>query len=60
MVLPWFPCMPCARAIIQAGIVELVATKPNFADPKWGEDFIGATEMFAETGVAVRYYCEAA
>src|SRR3954447_3751356 len=22
MFLPWFPCMDCARAIVQAGIVE--------------------------------------
>src|SRR5260370_34651295 len=22
--LPWFPCMECARAIIQTGIVELI------------------------------------
>src|SRR5690242_7044614 len=29
MYLPWFPCMDCARALIQSGIAELVAFEPN-------------------------------
>ena len=37
--LPWYPCMDCARALVQAGIVELIAVEPDLADPKWGEDF---------------------
>src|SRR5271166_5144739 len=26
MYLPWFPCMACARALVQTGIARLVAT----------------------------------
>lgn len=54
MYLPWFPCMDCARAIVQSGIVELVAIKPNTDDRKWGADFRNAAEMFGEAGVSVR------
>jgi dCMP deaminase len=55
MYLPWFPCMDCARAIVQCGIQELVAVKPNLADPRWGGDFEDAIEMFRETGTLVRF-----
>lgn len=53
--LAWFPCMDCARAIVQSGIAELIAHKPDEADPKWGAEFTAALTMFREAGVAVRY-----
>jgi dCMP deaminase len=56
MYLPWFPCMDCARAIVQAGISELVAIKPDPEDPKWGSDFIAAQELLDEAGVRIRWY----
>ena len=55
MYLPWFPCMDCARAIVQAGIVELIAIEPDLTDSQWGGDFQSATELLAEAGVAVRF-----
>lgn len=55
MYLPWFPCAACARAIIQAGLSELIAAKPDFTDSKWGEDFRVATVLLSEGGVAIRY-----
>lgn len=55
MYLPWFPCMDCARAIVQCGLSELVAIKPDLSDPRWGGDFESATEMFSATGILVRY-----
>jgi dCMP deaminase len=55
MYLPWFPCVDCARAIVQAGIVELIAVKPDLADPQWGEGFAVSTELLQEAGVIVRY-----
>ena len=55
MYLPWFPCMDCARAIIQSGIVELVAFEPDLDDAKWGEDFRSAIEMLQQAGTIVRY-----
>src|ERR1700719_2153770 len=33
MYLPWFPCMACARAIVQVGIARLVALQPDTLDP---------------------------
>ena len=56
MYVPWFPCMDCARAIVQSGISELVALEPDLLDPRWGEDFREALDLFSECGVAVRYY----
>lgn len=53
--VPWFPCGECAKAIIQSGIVELVAYQPDFTDAKWGQDFMRVVEMLGEAGVRVRY-----
>jgi dCMP deaminase len=46
--VPWYPCMDCARGIVQSGIVVLVATPPNFDDPIWGEQFRLVQSLFAE------------
>jgi dCMP deaminase len=53
--LPWFPCMDCARALVQVGIVELVALKPDLNDPKWGEDFKRVGTLLSEAGMALRF-----
>jgi len=55
MYLPWFPCMDCARAIVQSGIAKLVAYRPDLSHPTWGEDFRFAIALFEETGVKVRF-----
>lgn len=55
MYLPWFPCMDCARAIVQSGLKELIAYPPDFAHPTWGRDFHLATELLKEGGVNVRF-----
>ncbi len=55
MYVPWFPCVECAKAIIQAGLSEVVAYEPDFAEPKWGADFKIVQEMFSEAGIVVRY-----
>ena len=59
MYLPWFPCMDCARAIVQCGLVELVAFEPDLADPRWGTDFQNAISLFNETQVRVRFIAHA-
>lgn len=53
--LPWFPCMDCARALVQVGCVEVVAVKPDLSNPKWGTDFQRAAVLFEEAGVSVRF-----
>lgn len=55
MYVPWFPCMDCARGIVQCGISRLVARKPDLADPTWGGHFADAITLFQEAGVAVTF-----
>lgn len=55
MYLTWYPCADCARAIIQAGISHLICREPDWADPRWSEDFAIVREMLAEAQIAVRF-----
>lgn len=53
MIITMFPCMDCARAIVQSGIREVLAPKPNLNLPVWGEHFRRALFLFQEVGVRV-------
>jgi len=53
--LMWYPCMDCARAIVQAGIVEVVAVEPDWNDPTFADDFRDVKQLFVEAGVACRF-----
>lgn len=55
MYLPWFPCVDCARAIVQAGIAELYVKPPDLSDRQWGESFAVSIELLDEAGVLVRH-----
>lgn len=55
MYLMWFPCVDCARAIIQSGIEELICYKPDFEDTRWGEQFRVALDLLYECKVIVRF-----
>lgn len=46
-----FPCVGCAKAIIQSGIVCVVSPAPDFNDPKWSDEWRVSEQMFAEAGV---------
>ena len=49
------PCADCARAIIQAGIVELVITHYILGkDPMWEESCRRGEEMMLEAGIRLR------
>jgi len=52
--VPWFPCGECAKAIIQAGIVEVIGYQPDLTEKKWGPEFVKVTQMFKESRVTVR------
>lgn len=54
MLVTHYPCMDCARAIIQAGIKHLAIPIPdkNFYE-RWSEHIIRADRLFAECGVTV-------
>ena len=60
MYIPWYPCSPCARAIIQCGIHELVVIEPDWKDAKWRDDFEVSKEMLDEVvakgRISVRFY----
>jgi dCMP deaminase len=53
MYVPWFPCMDCARALVQAGIRRLVAVPPDLSDSRWGGHFEAAMELLSEAGVEI-------
>lgn len=52
------PCAPCARAVIQAGIIEVIADKEWDKNPplKWKESKKASLEMFEEAGIKVRHF----
>jgi dCMP deaminase len=54
--LPWYPCMDCARGIVQSGISMVVAYRPDNDHPTWGPDFRLSSELFAEAKVRVVLY----
>lgn len=54
--VPWYPCADCARAIIQAGIVEVIAREPDWNHPTYKDSFSVTTEMFEEARIRVRFY----
>ena len=51
----YFPCATCAGAIINAGIIRVVAPLPDLNHHRWGQSWKTAIEMFKETGVQVSY-----
>lgn len=54
--LPWYPCADCARAIIQSGLVALVALRSESRDPIWDDHFRVSSLMLAEAGVRVKLW----
>ncbi|HEY1942909.1 MAG TPA: dCMP deaminase [Roseiarcus sp.] len=50
----FFPCIDCARAIVDAGIACLDTPAPAFDDPVWGAAFERSQVILQEGGVAVR------
>lgn len=52
------PCAECAKAIIQAGIKEVIVYKKWDADnnPKWRESCSISVDMFVEKGINLRFY----
>lgn len=56
MYCPWYACADCARAIIQAGIKEVVGHQKCFdlTPAHWQESIANAFLMFEEAGVKTR------
>lgn len=51
----WFPCVDCARGLIQVGMVELIAYRPDFNHPQWGELFRKSAEMLSVCRIPVTF-----
>lgn len=52
-----WPCAECAKAIIQAGICEVIAPEPDPAfKERWKESMDVSNAMFGEAGVVVRVF----
>jgi dCMP deaminase len=47
----FFPCIDCARAIVQTGITRLLSPEPELDDPIWGPSFLRSRVILEEGGV---------
>jgi dCMP deaminase len=50
----FYPCVDCARAIVQAGIVRLCTYEPRLKNAFWIEHFRCSPVILAEGGVDVQ------
>jgi dCMP deaminase len=50
----FFPCIDCARAIVECGVACLDAPAPAHDDPVWGASFARSEVILREGGVEVR------
>lgn len=50
-----FPCLDCARAIVQAGIRHLHTLPPDLSDPVWGASFVPSQVILQEGGVLLHF-----
>jgi dCMP deaminase len=51
----FFPCIDCARAIVQCGIARLVTPSPAYDDPIWGKAFLRSRVILEEGGVGMEF-----
>jgi dCMP deaminase len=55
MYLSWFPCVDCARAIVQVGVTEVIGVEPDWSLDPWGPQLRAAHRLLSEAGVRIRY-----
>lgn len=56
LVVTHFPCMDCARAIVQAGLVEVFVPRPDAEFlARWREHIERSLKLFDECGVQVTW-----
>jgi dCMP deaminase len=58
MVMAWFPCIPCANAIISAGIKKLIVHKQMIERTRegWQEELKNAAKILSEARVKIVAY----
>jgi dCMP deaminase len=52
LVCTWLPCVECARAIVQAGIVEILVPESEYPE-HWAESIVRARRILEEAGVKI-------
>ncbi len=52
--VPWYPCIDCAKAIVQAGIGRIVCFEPDLSDSNWGKDFEKSLIILGEGNVVTK------
>jgi dCMP deaminase len=55
MAVNWFPCAECARAIVEAGIAELIANEPDWTNEKWNASWLAAKDILESAKVRVTF-----
>lgn len=56
MVVTHFPCMDCARLIVQSGIKRVISNRPSEDfESRWAEHIVRTTLLFDECGVEVQF-----
>jgi dCMP deaminase len=56
--VPMFPCVDCARGIINSGIKRVITYEPNFNDERWGDSFKVSHQLFEECGIKTVYFSD--
>lgn len=58
MIMAWLPCIPCADAIISAGIKKLIVHKQMVERTRegWKEELKNAVQIMKEAGVNIEAY----
>ena len=58
MVMAWLPCIPCANAVISAGIKKLIVHKQMIERTRagWHEELKNAVQIMKEAGVEIIAY----
>lgn len=51
MATTLYPCIDCARAIVQSGVSHLITPAPDFNEPSWGAAFRISEVILREGGV---------
>ena len=50
-----FPCLDCASKIVNAGVKQVVAPRPDFEHPRWGRSWQLAGAKLRHYGVTLTY-----
>jgi len=52
-IVTLFPCLECAKALVQSGVRTVVTKEPDYSDPKWGERFRLSKKLFEKADVKI-------